>query len=136
MWHFTDVFYHTDGDRLSMVSSKEMKNVGVSALAAAFTLCAADENTAMALIDEVTQNAIDRLQIEFALSKEAIQKGAVTEKEQHILEVWNNWYQVALAKMIDIPVTITTVKMTTKIDVARQLISNKSKELMSALVTK
>ena len=27
-WHFTDVFYHTDGDRLDMVSKPELANVG------------------------------------------------------------------------------------------------------------
>ena len=74
MWHFTDQFYHTDGDRLDMVSPSEMRNVGVSALAAAFTLCAANEKTTLLLIDEITQNALDRLQIEYVLSKEAVQK--------------------------------------------------------------
>ena len=31
-WHFTDVFYHTDGDRLDKVSKPELVNVGIAAL--------------------------------------------------------------------------------------------------------
>ena len=90
MWHFTDVFYHTDGDRLEMVSAVEMKHVGVSALAAAFTLCSANELTSIALIDEIAGNATDRLAVEFNLSKLALQNGGVLEKEQHIISVWSN----------------------------------------------
>ncbi|MBC7897825.1 MAG: M28 family peptidase, partial [Cytophagaceae bacterium] len=29
-WHFTDQFYHTDGDRVDMVSADELRNVGMS----------------------------------------------------------------------------------------------------------
>ena len=93
MWHFTDEFYHTDGDRLNMVSAAEMKNVGVSALAAAFTLASADQYTTLQLIDEITKNATDRLQTEFELSKDAVKKGSELAEQQHILTVWANWYK-------------------------------------------
>src|ERR1700761_445770 len=75
MWHFTDQFYHTDGDRLNMVSAAEMKNVGVSALAAAYTLTAANEATTLSLISELQKNATDRLQEEFQLSAQAVKSG-------------------------------------------------------------
>ncbi len=74
MWHFTDVFYHTDGDRLDMVSAEEMKHVGVSALATAYLLTQADQKTAVALISDITANALQRLQTECALSKESNSK--------------------------------------------------------------
>lgn len=126
MWHFTDVFYHTDGDRLDMVSAKEMRNVGISALAAAYTLSSADEKTTLSLIDELSINALARLEVEFNLSREAIQKGAAADKEQHIIQVWTDWYQKAIAKMTDINTTGTTTAIQTKIEEASILIGRKS----------
>jgi aminopeptidase YwaD len=133
MWHFTDVFYHTDGDRLNMVSAKEMKNVGVSALASAFTLCSADEATALSLIDEVTKNALDRLQAEYELSKAALQTGSTAEKEQNILQVWHNWYKVALSRMSDINVGGVTNAIQKKIAVAQENIEMKTHLLLRGL---
>jgi len=49
MWHFTDIFYHTDADRLDMVSPAEMKHVGKAALVTAYLLTTANSKTAVAL---------------------------------------------------------------------------------------
>jgi aminopeptidase YwaD len=136
MWHFTDVFYHTDADRLNMVSAKEMKNVGVSALAAAYTLCAADETTSLLLIDEITKNALDRLEVEYALGKEALQKGSTLETEQHILEVWSDWYVKAIAKMIDVNVGGVTDSIQKKIEASAKQISSKTTLLTKTLASK
>jgi aminopeptidase YwaD len=125
MWHFTDVFYHTDGDRLNMVSAKEMKNVGVSALASAFTLCAADENTNLFLVDELAKNANDRLQAEFDLGKAALSNGSTPEKEQHILKVWSDWYKTAFDKMSDINTNGSTPIVQKKIADAKEALSKK-----------
>jgi hypothetical protein len=133
MWHFTDVFYHTDADRLEMVSAEEMKNVGISALATAFTLCAADEQTTLYLIEEVEVSAIDRLMVEAELSKEAIQKGAKPEEEQHILDVWSTWYTVAIEKMSDIPVGGSSTKVERKIAKAKASIGKKNEILAKTL---
>ena len=129
MWHFTDVFYHTDGDRLDMVSGDEMKNVGVSALATAYILTSADEAATLALIDELSKSAVDRLEVEFALSKEAVGKGNKVADEQHILEVWTSYYTAALDKMIEIPVKGTTKKIDTKIAVSKAELQKKLEEL-------
>lgn len=133
MWHFTDVFYHTDGDRLDMVSAEEMKNVGVSALATAYILASANEQTTITLIDEVKNNALERLQVEFVLSKEAIGKGAKLIDEQHILEVWTSYYITALDKMVEIPVNGTTKKIDTKIAASKNDLQQKLEELKKAL---
>ncbi len=45
-WHFTDVYYHTDGDRVGMVSPVTLKNVGVCAAVSGMTLASADEDVA------------------------------------------------------------------------------------------
>lgn len=133
MWHFTDVFYHTDGDRLEMTSADEMKNVGVSALATAYVLTSADENTALTLIDELKKNAIDRLEVEFALSKEAISKGGKSSDEQHILDVWTSYYVGAVDKMTEIAVKGTTTKIDAKIAAVKADLYKKLEELKSWL---
>lgn len=133
MWHFTDVFYHTDGDRLDMTSSEEMKNVGVSALSTAYILASADETTTLTLIDEIRKNAVDRLEVEFALSKEAVGKGGKVADEQHILEVWTSYYSGALEKMTEIPVKGATRKIDTKIAAVKADLQKKLDELKSWL---
>lgn len=133
MWHFTDVYYHTDGDRLEMTSSEEMKNVGVSALATAYVLASADENSTLTLIDEIQKNALDRLSVEVALSREAVGKGAKVTDEQHILEVWTSYYTTALDKMTEIPVKGTSKKIDTKIAVSKDNLQKKLAELKETI---
>lgn len=133
MWHFTDVFYHTDGDRLEMTSAEEMKNVGVSALATAYILASATESTTLTLLDEVRKNALDRLGVEFALSKEAVGKGNKVSDEQHILDVWTSYYSAALDKMTEIPVKGTTQKIDTKIADSKAELQKKLAELKNWL---
>jgi aminopeptidase YwaD len=133
MWHFTDVFYHTDGDRLDMTSAEEMKNVGVSALVTAYVLAVAEEKTTIILINELTANALDRLAVEVALSKEAVGKGGNVGEEQHILDVWTSYYKAALDRMTEISVKGTTKKIDTKIAEAKGILQKKLEELKKEL---
>jgi aminopeptidase YwaD len=103
-WHFTDVFYHTDGDRLENVSPDEMKNVGVAALASALTLTSADGATARDLVAELELDARSRLDREFTLSQQAIRDGSAPAGERTILTAWKQWYAGALGTMRDIEV--------------------------------
>lgn len=103
-WHFTDVYYHTDGDRLPNVSPRELANVGVSALVSAFALASADGATARTLVTEVEQAAISRLDKETALSQEALKSGGDRAKETLILETWTDWYRRAIRTMTEIEV--------------------------------
>jgi len=132
MWHFTDQFYHTDADRLDMVSSWEMKNVGVSALATAYTLTAANEATTLTLIDELQKNASDRLQDEYQLGAQAIKDGSPADAEKHKLDVWAKWYTDAIGKMTDINVGGNTTGINNRIALAKQTVS----DLNSSLNTK
>ncbi|HUQ81683.1 MAG TPA: M28 family peptidase [Gemmatimonadaceae bacterium] len=103
-WHFTDVFYHTDNDRLPNVSPKEMANVGVSALVSALTLASADGATARALVAELQQAALARLDKEAALSRAAVASGGDKAKERLILDTWTDWYRGAVRTAADIEV--------------------------------
>ena len=103
-WHFTDVYYHTDGDRLPMVSPDEMKNVGVSALVSALTLTSADGEPARALVSQIVADGRDRLNREYALSAAAVKAGGPVDHEREILTAWKAWYVGAIGTMNDIEV--------------------------------
>ncbi|MCX5760752.1 MAG: M28 family peptidase [Gemmatimonadetes bacterium] len=103
-WHFTDQYYHTDMDRLDMVSADEMKNVGVSAIVSALTMASANGVAARQVIAEVERAALARLATEFALSTAALKAGGDAAKEHDILQTWGTYYMGALRTTADIEV--------------------------------
>jgi hypothetical protein len=133
MWHFTDVFYHTDGDRLVNVSAKEMRNVGISALASAFSLCSPTEESTMFFIDEIKTNSFNRLATEFELSKSALASGAKANDEKHILETWTAYYVEALQKMGEIPIQANSKKIISKISQAQTDVKSRGNALVNQL---
>lgn len=103
-WHFTDQFYHTDGDRLRNVSPSEMKNVGVSALVSALALTSADGATSRSIIKEIEDAAVRRLDVELRLSRDAVAAGGDVAKERDILQTWTDYYVGALNAAAEIEV--------------------------------
>ena len=103
-WHFTDQFYHTDGDRIDKVSKSELMNVGNAAMVAVLTLTSADGPTARALVGEVERAAIARLDTELRLSRAEVQRGANRAEQEDILETWTDYYVAAIHTMTDIEV--------------------------------
>jgi len=103
-WHFTDVFYHTDGDRLENVSAATMSNVGNAALASVLTLVSADGATTRALVGEVEQAATRRLAVERALGEKAVAGGGDAAAESDILATWIDYYGKSIDAMRDIEV--------------------------------
>jgi hypothetical protein len=102
LWHFTDVFYHTDGDRKEMVSAAEMKNSGIAALVSGLTMASADGATARAIVTELERAALARIGTERKLSADTLTRGGSVGYESHILEVWGAWYRDALKTADDI----------------------------------
>lgn len=103
-WHFTDVYYHTDGDRLDKVSPQELTNVGIAALSSVLTLASADGPTARSLVTEIEHAALARLDAESRLSRAAVASGGTRAAEEDILRTWTDYYVAALHKMTDIEV--------------------------------
>ena len=104
LWHFTDAFYHTDGDRMDMVSAAELKNTGIAALISGLTLASADGATARAIVAEVERAAITRLDAERRLSLDTLAQGGNADHEAHIIDTWGAWYRDALTSADDIEV--------------------------------
>lgn len=125
MWHFTDVFYHTDGDRLDKVSAEEMKHVGISALVTAYMVTDPGKRNATVIIDELTASALNRLKTEFDLSKDITSKGGDKTKEQHILQVWANWYEKAIDATAEIPINGSTTAVAKAITKSKQKVQQR-----------
>ncbi|MEO5510153.1 MAG: M28 family peptidase [Longimicrobiales bacterium] len=103
-WHFTDQFYHTDGDRLVNVSAETMSNVGNAALASVLTLTSADGATARALVAELEMAANQRIGAELALSRAALKADGTMAKELDIVTTWIDYYAKSIESMQDIEV--------------------------------
>ena len=101
-WHFTDQFYHTDNDRIDKVSKTTLKNVGVTALIAAYTLLNADEKTAKLILLNLEKAAVNRLNEELKQSKIAIYEGADESVQIEIINAWKDWYQKSFATTLDL----------------------------------
>jgi aminopeptidase YwaD len=122
LWHFTDEFYHTDGDRIDKVSPDELRNVGITALVSALALTTADGARTRALVAEVAQAAKVRLATEARLSAEAVRAGAARETEHDIIDTWARWYEDALAAFVEVEVGGATEATTRAIEAARGLV--------------
>ena len=133
MWHFTDMFYHTDNDRLDKVSAKTMQNVGVSALTAAYVLVNADDNTALFTINEVREAASKRLKTEFDLSIAAVALKKAVNEEKHILETWGKYYVASLATIEGLSLKSDKTKISAAISKATNQIEAETQKYLQDL---
>ncbi|MEO7353187.1 MAG: M28 family peptidase, partial [Gemmatimonadales bacterium] len=102
MWHFTDQYYHTDRDRIEMVSASTLANVGNCALTTGLLLAGGTPATVKAALAEFIGIAEKRLATEAALSRAALvaTPGAATlAKETLTLDTWRDYYIAATAKI-------------------------------------
>ena len=123
-WHFTDQFYHTDGDRIDKVSADELRNVGMSALVSAFVLTSANAAETQEVVAELSRAAVARLHAEGLLGKAAIGAGGSAAHEQDILETWAAWYTTAIAAASDIEVAGASTATTAAIAQAQQQVKD------------
>lgn len=120
LWHFTDQFYHTDGDRIGNVSAGEIKNVAVCALTTALDLVSADAETAGFVVDELQRAALDRLEKETALSVAAVRRESTRDTELQILRAWADWYRSALDTVKEVEIGGPSAGTIARIDAARR----------------
>jgi len=133
LWHFTDVFYHTDGDRVANVSAETLENVGVCAAVSAMTLATADADITRFLVDEVQRAAIERIGAEGRLSVAAVEAGADVAEQHLILETWTSWYEDALATMMDVEVGGSSEATSAHIATARTAVAEAGRRAGEAL---
>ncbi len=122
LWHFTDEFYHTDGDRIDKVSADELRNVGITALVSALALTSADGDLTRGLIGEVARAAVTRLETEGRLSAAAVRGGAARATELDILATWSGWYEEAIAAFAEVEVGGASARTVRAIDEAKAMV--------------
>jgi hypothetical protein len=118
-WHFTDQFYHTDGDRIGNVSATTLQNCGVTALVAAVTLTSADGEVARQIIAQLEHAGLRRLDAEAALSRKAVEGGGRPADEIEILQAWTDYYVAAIGTTIDIEVGGSSAQTVLAIEAAK-----------------
>ncbi|APZ45889.1 peptidase M28 [Polaribacter reichenbachii] len=133
-WHFTDQFYHTDNDRIDKVSKTTLKNVGTTALIAAYTLLNADENTAKSILSNLEKAAVSRLNEELKQSKLAINKGDSLTTQIKIINAWKDWYQKSFTTTLDLVNDDNLINQ--EIESSKQLIDSISKDIIHKLQQK
>jgi aminopeptidase YwaD len=134
LWHFTDVFYHTDGDRMANVSARTLENVGICAAVSAMTLATADADVTRFLVGEVERAALERIAAEEALGAAAVRAGGEVDEQALILQAWASWYDGALAKMADIQVGGPSEATTARIAEARGGVARAGRSAISRLL--
>ncbi len=102
LWHFTDQYYHTDMDRIEMVSKETLANVGNCALNTGLLLATGGSEIASSALEEITEVAIKALAYQSGLSVDTLGRGGSVETERAILETWRDFYIGALAKVTEI----------------------------------
>ena len=132
-WHFTDVFYHTDNDRLDKVSPETLKHVGVSSLVTALALVSANQGTALAICEETKQAALARLEAELIESKKALAEGGDMALERDIINTWADWYEEALQTVATVELGGASEEVKTAIVAAQEAVKVKSGEVLQAL---
>lgn len=115
LWHFTDQFYHTDLDRIDMVSSETLANVGACALGSGALLATGSEAIASAALDELTGVAVRAIREQTALSLAAIKTGSDAAKEREIITTWRDYYKAAAARVPDIAITGTSTVLAAQV---------------------
>ena len=105
LWHFTDQFYHTDLDRIEMVSSATLANVGSCALTTGLLLATGSREITTAALDELALTAENAIRTQAVLSDSARRAGSDPGTERLILETWRDYYLAALTRVPDIDVT-------------------------------
>ena len=104
LWHFTDVFYHTDLDRIENVSAATLGNVGACALTTGLLLTEGTPAIARAALHELAATAERTLRTQAALSRDTLTRGGSREHEGRILTAWRDYYLGALAKVSEMTV--------------------------------
>jgi hypothetical protein len=133
LWHFTDQFYHTSGDRLEMVSAETLENVSVCAAVSAMALTTADAELAGFFIDELEAAAVDRIGKELVLSREVLAQGGDLEEERLILQTWTDWYLAAVDTARDMEAGGVSAKTEARLGAAREVVARAGREAVETL---
>ncbi len=133
LWHFTDAFYHTDGDRIDKVSAASLQNVGTGALVTSMYLANADAETANQVLELTNRAASQRLDKEFQYSGNQLKDGGDLQHEVDVLTMWINYYQNVFESVKDMVPSNELDTIGTQIERNKTNFMEKGQELINEL---
>jgi hypothetical protein len=133
LWHFTDAFYHTDGDRIDKVSAATLQNVGTGALVTSMYLANSDAETANQVLELTNRAAFQRLDKEFQLSGNQLKDGGDLQHEVDVLTMWINYYQNVFESVKDLVPSNEMDAIGTQIDRYKTNFKEKGQEFINEL---
>jgi aminopeptidase YwaD len=132
-WHFTDQFYHTDGDRIDKVSATTLQNAATAALVSGMILASPTTESARGTVLELLGAAVRRLEAETTLSKESLAKGGDQPTERKIVETWGKWYVDALKSTAEIELGGASPAVREAIDASVRALEARTRELVKGI---
>ncbi len=126
LWHFTDQHYHTDLDRIDMVSATSLGNVGACALTTGLLLADGSRAVVVAALEELTRAAEKELATQKALGRDTLSRGGNAESERHIIDAWRDFYLGAIDRIPEI--AVGPVNLTAALAAARQRVTAAARE--------
>ena len=126
LWHFTDQHYHTDLDRIDMVSAASLGNVGACALTTGLLLADGSRPVVLAALEELTRAAEKELATQKALGRDTLSRGGNADTERHIIDVWRDFYLGAIDRIPDI--AVGPIDLTAALTAARQRVTAAARE--------
>lgn len=126
LWHFTDQHYHTDLDRIDMVSAASLGNVGACALTTGLLLADGSRAVVVAALEELTRAAEKELATQKALGRDTLSRGGNAESERHIIDAWRDFYLGAIDRIPEI--AVGPVNLTAALAAARQRVTAAARE--------
>jgi hypothetical protein len=131
LWHFTDQFYHTDLDRIEMVSATTLGHVGNCALTTGLLLTSGSPAITTAALAELTAVAEREIATQATLSVAAVTNGGKVADERVVIETWRDYYMAALAKIPDM--AAAPLELGAEISAAQTRVQRASEQALARL---
>ncbi len=146
MWHFTDIYYHTNLDRLDKVDPASLESVGVTMLGLLHHFGSAGLQRADEVLDIVLAAARNRFAVEQenamtflgfdAVSEDPVQRDLVLRRERQIILAWSRWYREAMLSVVNYepdPASPDRVALEERIDAALTELRGLQRDVLAAM---
>lgn len=133
LWHFTDQFYHTDGDRIGMVSATTLENTSICAAVSAMALTGADSEMAAFVANELGQSAAHRIRTETELGRASLAQGGDPAEEKLIVQSWTDWYLAAVDTLVDLEAGGPSDSTRAMMETVRKAVAEEGRRALEAL---
>lgn len=150
MWHFTDIYYHTNLDRLDKVDPSSIESVGTAIMTLIHHYGTAGAERADEVLGIVLDAARERFAVETqnartflgvdVVAEDPVQRDLVLRRERQIVLAWSRWYREAMLSVVNVepdPSSPGRLALEEKVDAALaelRVFERQALEVMAAAV--